>query len=105
MSSKFEIAQEFARTINSDKIKRIMLFGSVARGDYRPDSDIDILIVSNYRKDIWSKIKVLIGDTILEKGELLSVHVMPEEFFNQTKVYSFLTNVRKEGIVLEEVGE
>ena len=100
VSSKFEIAQEFARAINSDKIKLIMLFGSVARGDYRPNSDIDILIVSNYRKDIWPKIKVLIGDTVLEKGELLSVHVMPEEFFNETKNYSFLTNVLKEGIIL-----
>lgn len=67
MSTKFEIAQDFAKTINSDKIKLIILFGSVARGDYRPDSGIDILIVSNYRKDIWPKISNLIGDTVLNR--------------------------------------
>ena len=67
MSTKFEIAQDFAKTINSDKIKLIILFGSVARGDYRPDLDIDILIVSNYRKDIWLKISNLIRDTVLNR--------------------------------------
>ena len=62
-----KIAQDFAKTINSDKIKLIILFGSVARGDYRPDLDIDILIVSNYRKDIWLKISNLIRDTVLNR--------------------------------------
>ncbi len=101
MSTKMEIAENFAKTINSDKIKLMILFGSVARGDYRPDSDIDILVVSDYHKDIWPKISRIIGDTVLEEGELLSVHVMPENIFNETKDYSFLTNVLREGIILE----
>ena len=101
MSKKFEIAKDFAKNIKSDKIKLMMLFGSVARGDYRPDSDIDILVVSNYRKDIWPQISTIIADTVLKEGELLSVHVMSENVFNETKDYSFLTNVLKEGIVLE----
>lgn len=84
MTSKMEIAKKFAKTMKSDKIK-LMLFGSVARGNYRPDSDIDILIVSNYRKDIWSKISRIIGDPVLEQGELLSVHLMSEKFFDETK--------------------
>ena len=101
MSNKMEIAENFAKTIISDKIKLMILFGSVARGDYRPDSDIDILIVSDYHKDIWPEISTIIGDTVLEKGELLSIHVMSENIFNETKDYSFLTNVLKEGIILE----
>jgi len=28
-----------------DKIEEIILFGSVARGDYKKDSDIDVLVV------------------------------------------------------------
>ena len=101
MSTKMEIAENFAKTINSDKIKLMILFGSVARGDFRPDSDIDILIVSDFHKDIWPEISRIIGDTVLEKGELLSIHVMSEDIFNETKDYSFLTNVLKEGIILE----
>ena len=101
MSRKYEIAKNFAKTIKSDKIKLMMLFGSVARGDYRPDSDIDILVVSNYRKEIWPQISIIIADTIMQEGELLSVHLMSENNFNETKDYSFLTNVLKEGIILE----
>ena len=101
MSKKKEIAKDFAKTINSDKIKLMILFGSVARGDYRPDSDIDILVVSNHHNEIWPKISRIIGDTLLEKGELLSIHVMPEKIFNETKDYSFLTNVLREGMLLE----
>ncbi|MDO5832765.1 nucleotidyltransferase domain-containing protein [Methanobrevibacter sp.] len=101
MTTKLEIAENFAKTINSDKIKLMILFGSVARGDYRPDSDIDILVVSDYHEDIWPKISTIIGDTVLEKGELLSIHVMSENIFNETRDYSFLTNVLKEGIILE----
>lgn len=101
MTTKIEIAKNFAKTMRSDKIKLMILFGSVARGDFRPDSDIDILVVSNHHNEIWPKITRIIGNTVLEKGELLSIHVMPEKIFNETKDYSFLTNVLKEGIVLE----
>ena len=101
MTSKIEIAENFAKTMKSDKIKMMILFGSVARGDYRPDSDIDILVVSNYHNEIWPKISEIIGKTVFEKGELLSIHVMPENIFNETKNHSFLTNVLKEGIQLE----
>lgn len=101
MSKKYEIAKNFADTVKSDKIKLMMLFGSVARGDYRPDSDIDIRVVSNYRNDIWPKISLIIADTVLKEGELLSIHLISEKMFNETKDYSFLTDVLKEGIVLE----
>ena len=49
MNNRLEIAHEFADAINSDKIIKIIVFGSVARGDDHDDSDIDILILSNQR--------------------------------------------------------
>lgn len=100
MSSRIEIAKNFANEMKSAKIQSMILFGSVARGDDHPHSDIDILVVSNYRKDIWPKISYIIADTLMNEGELLSIHVMPEKIFNETKNYSFLTNVLKEGISL-----
>ena len=42
MNDRIEIAKEFAKSIKSDDIKLIMLFGSVARGDDTEESDIDI---------------------------------------------------------------
>ena len=48
MSDRINVAREFAEVINSEYILKIILFGSVARGDDNDDSDIDILIISNY---------------------------------------------------------
>ena len=100
MKNRVKIAYEFANTINSDKIVRIILFGSVARGDDGKDSDIDILIVSDYRNEIWENIEDVIGEIVLEKQELISVHIMDTERFNVSKDYSFLSNVLAEGKVL-----
>ena len=100
MNNRVKIAYEFANAINSDKIVRIILFGSVARGDDGKDSDIDILIVSDYWEEIDSIITDVVGDIVLDQQELISPHIMSVDRFNNTKDYSFLTNVLEEGVVL-----
>lgn len=47
--NRLEIAQEFAKAINSKYILKIILFGSVARCEDGEESDIDILIVSKLK--------------------------------------------------------
>ena len=101
MTTRVEIAKNFAKRMKSDKIKLMILFESVARWDDNQGSDIDILVVSNYHKEIWPKISDIIVETIAKERELLSIHVMREDVFNETKDYSFLTNVLKEGMILE----
>ena len=100
MNNRVKIAHEFANAINSDKIVRIILFGSVARGDDGKDSDIDILIVSDYWEEIDSIITDVVGDIVFDQQELISPHIMSVERFNNTKDYSFLTNVLEDGVVL-----
>ena len=100
MNNRVKIAHEFANAINSDKIVRIILFGSVARGDDGKDSDIDILIVSDYWEEIDSIITDVVGDIVLDQQELISPHIMSVARFNNTKDYSFLTNVLEDGVVL-----
>lgn len=100
MNNRMEIAREFANAIKSDKIIRIILFGSVARGDDTEESDIDILIISND----WEQIDPLITDevfkVVLDTEELISPYVLSEEQFNETKDFNFLTNVLEEGVVI-----
>ena len=67
MNNRVKIAYEFANAINSDKIVRIILFGSVARGDDGEDSDIDILIVSDYWEEIDPIITDVVGDIVLDQ--------------------------------------
>ena len=100
MSKRMEIAKNFANKIKSDNISQIILFGSVVRGEDNEDSDIDILIVSNHREDIDDEISEEIAWTLHTEGELISAHIMSEKLFNQTKNFSFLTNVLKEGVLI-----
>ena len=44
MVDKKQLAIDFAKSLNHPEIEKIILFGSVARGDDREESDIDILI-------------------------------------------------------------
>ena len=97
MNNRIQIAREFAKAIKSDKIIKIILFGSVACGDDTEDSDIDILIISDYRSEIWEDIADMIGEIVLEKQELISAHIMSTKRFNTTQDYSFLSNVLAEG--------
>ena len=68
LHNRIEIAQEFANAINSDEIIRMILFGSVARGDDNDESDIDILIVIHHdNRELESIIDNIVVDFILEK--------------------------------------
>lgn len=100
MNNRKELARQFANKINSEDIVQIILFGSVARGDDIEDSDIDILIVSPVVNKIRKDINKIVVNIILEKNELISAHLMTEEHFNETKDYSFLSNVLNDGIIL-----
>ena len=52
---------EMLRDLLGDRLISVMLFGSVARGDWDKDSDIDILVVAEgWRgKPVWERIKEL----------------------------------------------
>lgn len=101
MNNRYEIAREFADAIRSDDIVKIILFGSVARGDDTEESDIDILIITTNSDELSDEINSAAVDIILEKDEFISPHVMSEEHFNKTIDYPFLTDVLKEGVVIE----
>ena len=100
MNNRIEIAHEFAKAIKSDYILKIILFGSVARGDDTEESDIDILIISNDWEQIDSLITDEVFKVVLDTEELISPYVLSEEQFNETKDFNFLTNVLEEGVVI-----
>ena len=43
--------REKVRRLLADKLDSIYLFGSVARGDYTPVSDIDVMLILNMNDD------------------------------------------------------
>jgi len=49
MKDRRRLAEEFAIRLKAkygERIQNVILFGSVARGDYREESDIDVLVVT-----------------------------------------------------------
>ncbi|MEA5487756.1 MULTISPECIES: nucleotidyltransferase domain-containing protein [Pseudanabaena] len=85
-----------------DRLVKLILFGSHARGEANPDSDIDLLAVlkspvSQFQEILnMSELRVKM---LLEQDELVSIIPMSEEDFH-TRNVALLRNIRKEGIEL-----
>ncbi len=81
-------------------IKRVILYGSHARGEATEDSDIDVLVLVDQSLDpreVENSLSDLLYDIILEEHELVSVIAVSEERFENYNS-PFMLNVRKEGI-------
>jgi predicted nucleotidyltransferase len=96
-----EIKQEL-RELYGDRLVKLILFGSHARGEANPDSDIDLLAVLKSPVSQFQEIfnmSELRVKMVLEHDELVSIIPMSEEDFH-TRNVAFLRNIRKEGIEL-----
>ena len=91
-----------------DKLKKIILYGSYARGDYEEYSDIDIMVLADIREDdedermdIRNKMVRISSDLGLEYDVLISIIVKNHDFFySWIDVLPFYRNVLKDGILL-----
>ncbi|MEK7166968.1 MAG: nucleotidyltransferase domain-containing protein [Patescibacteria group bacterium] len=87
------------------KPEKIILYGSVARGDIRKNSDIDLCIIKKtklpFRKRIW-KVYNLIRNVDYDYG-LEPIIFTPNEFTNKKKCNDFFVkNILKDGKILYE---
>lgn len=82
---------------------RWTLFGSRARGDAEPDSDVDVLVELDLeRLDLATKrrIRRLAGEVSLQHGLLISFLLVDRAQARERGDYSILANIREEGIPL-----
>ena len=89
---------------NSDPTAELFLFGSRARGDNRPDSDWDILILVDNLKitnELEDKFRDTLYDIELESGQIISTLIYPKYFWKEVLQFSPLyRHVYKEGLRL-----
>ena len=84
-------------------IVKILLYGSYARGDGQPDSDIDIVaIVHGERRFLQEQLKKvwdISSELELEYGTIVSPTVIPlEEFEKYKDDLPYYRNIQKEGV-------
>ena len=103
-----EIGQKFKEKLLSeipDKVLKIIIFGSYARGEETMDSDLDILVVITEKsKKLEKRIFDIAYEIMWEHNftPLISLEIMTEEQWQllKKKNSSFYRNIQKEGIIL-----
>ena len=86
-----------------DKIRKVILYGSYARGDYDEESDIDFAVIADIPLEKISSYDLQLGsisfDLSMKYDLLLSILIISEENFNVYKTaLPFYGILLKEGI-------
>ncbi len=91
-----ELHQQF-----SNRVRQIVLYGSKARGDSTPDSDIDILIVLNEEdSQIRRQILTIASRMSLEYDVLLNPVIVSTARFKRQRGFTFYQNAARDAIQL-----
>jgi predicted nucleotidyltransferase len=84
-----------------DRIERVVLFGSRARGDARDDSDYDVAVFLKNVTDRWQevdRIVPLVTDVLYEDGTF--IHAIPHRAGSYEDSTSLMREIRRDGIDL-----
>lgn len=99
-----KLADSLAK-VYGNKLKSVILYGSVARGTATPESDIDIMVLvdssTEELKKYSDKLCDVSTDLALEYLKVFSIiDVCYSEFSEWKQILPFYRNVANEGVVL-----
>ena len=96
-----QLKKEF-KLIYQDRLSKLILFGSQARGEAHPDSDIDILVVLKNEVNPVEEItrnSYLISEMCLEYDALINCFYLSESKLRDENK-PLIKNIKKDGILL-----
>jgi predicted nucleotidyltransferase len=98
------IFKDRLRNIYQDNFKRLVLYGSAARGELEDGSDIDLLVVLENYEDFWEefhKINEIAYKVSLENDFEILISAFPVTLNKYRHIKApLLLNVREEGITV-----
>ena len=90
-----------------DRVYSIVVYGSLTRGEYTKDSDIDILVIGENKAD-WERVSRIAYEIDFENGFrtfITTIFLTKDEFEYRLKAGDpFIHNVLKEGVALYDTG-
>lgn len=82
-------------------LKKVILYGSRARGDHKKNSDYDFLVILSQKNLQLNDLVYDAGYSILDSYEKLASCIIWDEMeWNQKKDFSFAKNISRDGISL-----
>ena len=90
---------EAVKKIYGSHVRQIILYGSYARGDFRPDSDVDIMILLDM-SDLELKAYAQQLSYMTYDFNIKPIAKSEPHFKKWIVNYPFYSNVHKEGVVL-----
>jgi uncharacterized protein len=84
-----------------ERIERVILYGSRARGDFHEDSDYDVAVFLYDLTNRWAETRriVQIGtDILFDTGAVINAHAFPAKAYEQRT--GFMHEVRLDGVDL-----
>lgn len=106
-----KILEEFSNKVKillGDRVNKIILYGSYARGDYNKDSDIDIMILTDLNFKEIEEYRDKISDIAyeIEEDNDFNITLSPlikniDNYNKRINVIPFYMNVQRDGVVLD----
>ncbi len=97
------------KEILGNRVKKIILYGSYARGDYNESSDIDIMILTDLTDDEMYDYFVKVSDMAydIEDANNFDIMISPlvkniDKFNYWLDALPFYMNIQREGVVLSD---
>ena len=94
------------RNVLGEDLKKVIVYGSYARGDYREGSDVDVMVLTSLTYEVIKPVEYKLYDVafdfLMEYGVDIRIIVKNEEHFNYwLGALPFYDNVVKEGVVID----
>ena len=106
------VIEEFVKNVNEilgNRVKKIILYGSYARGDYNKSSDIDIMVLTDLTNKEIIKYRDMVSDIAydIEEKNDFNITISPlvkniDRFNYWLEALPFYMNIQKEGVILVE---
>ena len=95
-----------ASDLFGSRLVSVILYGSYARGDYDPESDVDIMLLVDMRQEEYrsyrNAITALSSDLSLENDVTVSIKIKDSNLFSHYKdTIPFYKNVLDDGVPID----